>query len=63
MQTYGCEDPHQPHKLFCLGLGEFVPKQLVCGAHLFKYSWRNVVDKVLGFPNINDPANGLLLIK
>lgn len=46
-----------------MGLGEYVVKALVCGAHLFKYSWRNDVDRVLGFCNINDPANGLLLIK
>lgn len=63
MQAYGCKDPQQPDTLFCMGLGKFVPKQLVCGAHLFKYSWRNEVAQVLGFPNINDPANGLLLIK
>jgi hypothetical protein len=63
MQAYGCKDPQQPDTLFCMGLGKFVPKQLVCGAHLFKYSWRNEVAQVLGFTNINDPANGLLLIK
>ena len=63
MQAYGCKDPQQPDTLFCVGLGKFVPKQLVCGAHLFKYSWRNEVAQVLGFSNINDPANGLLLIK
>ena len=63
MQAYGCKDPQQPDTLFCMGLGKFVPKELVCGAHLFKYSWRNEVAQVLGFTNINDPANGLLLIK
>lgn len=46
-----------------MALGTFVPKNLVCAAHLFKYSWRNEVPQVLGFTNINDPANGLLLIK
>lgn len=46
-----------------MGLGRLVPKELVCGAHLFKYSWRQDADRVLGFTNINDPANGLLLIK
>jgi len=63
IEAYGCKDPQQPDTLFCMGLGKFVPKQLVCGAHLFKYSWRNEVAQVLGFTNINDPANGLLLIK
>lgn len=63
MQAYGCKDPQHPDQLFCIGLGMFVPKELVRGAHLFKYSWRNDVKQVLGFNNINDPANGLLLIK
>lgn len=63
MQEYGCEDQEHPDELLCMGLGKFIPKQLVCGAHLFKHSWRIDVDRVLGFTNINDPANGLLLIK
>ncbi|WIA09402.1 hypothetical protein OEZ85_008807 [Tetradesmus obliquus] len=63
IQEYGCEDQEHPDELLCMGLGKFIPKQLVCGAHLFKHSWRIDVDRVLGFTNINDPANGLLLNK
>lgn len=46
-----------------MALGEYVPKELMCAAHLFKYSWRFDVEDALNFVNINDPANGLLLIK
>ncbi|PNH09061.1 hypothetical protein TSOC_004373, partial [Tetrabaena socialis] len=44
-------------------LGEYCPYRLVCGAHLFKYAWRSYVSDVLGFDNINDVKNGLLLLK
>jgi hypothetical protein len=63
IQEYGCEDPDYPGKLCCMALGQYVPKRLVCAAHLFKYAWRTEVSQVLGFHNINDAANGLLLIK
>ena len=62
-QAYDCQDPDNANQLFCMGLGVYLPRELVCGAHLFKYSWRHHADQVLGFTNINDPANGLLLIK
>lgn len=63
MQAYGCEDATLTDKLFCMGLGKFVSSNLVCAAHLFKYAWRADVAEVLGFQNINDPANGLMLLK
>lgn len=63
MQAYGCKSPTVESQLFCMGLGKFVSSKLVCAAHLFKYAWRMDLARVLGFQNINDPANGLMLIK
>ena len=47
----------------CSLLGKYYPYSLVCGAHLFKYGWREKVYDVLSFKNINDVKNGLLLLK
>jgi hypothetical protein len=44
-------------------LGGLFPSNAVCGGHLFKYEWREDVLATLGFKNINDPRNGLLLLK
>ncbi len=44
-------------------LNEYFPYELVCGSHLFKYAWKDDVKATLGFVNINDTRNGLLLFK
>jgi len=66
IEAYGCGAPEGPEfhgKLFCMASGQFVSRQLVCAAHLFKHAWFPHVSQVMGFDNINDPANGLLFIK
>ena len=40
-----------------------LPTGYVTGSHLFKFKWHMVVQEVLGFSNINDIKNGLLLAK
>jgi len=40
-----------------------LPTGYVVGLHLFKFKWHMAVQEVLGFRNVNDPRNGLLLAK
>ncbi len=40
-----------------------LPTGYVTGLHLFKFTWHMAVQEVLGFSNINDTKNGLLLAK
>lgn len=61
LQAYSCAG--QNDTLRCLLTNELYPYKLVCGAHIFKYQWRDDVFATLGFKNINDTRNGLLLIK
>ncbi len=62
-QAYACRDASDPSKVRCMLLDAAYPEALVCASHLFKYSWRYDVEQTLGFKNINDPRNGLLLLK
>ncbi len=38
-----------------------LPTGYVTGLHVFKFKWHMAVQEVLGFSNINDVKNGLLL--
>lgn len=65
-QVYQCTEPEpsaEPKKLRFMLLDRFLPSNVVCGSHLFKYSWHEDVSNTLGFTNINDTRNGLLLFK
>ena len=44
-------------------LNVLLPRHVVIAAHLFKLCWADVVYDTLGFRNINDLRNGLLLNK
>ena len=64
LQAYSCQNPVKGDKLLrCMLLNEYFPFKLVCGSHLFKYSWRSDIFATLGFKNINNVRNGLLLLK
>lgn len=63
MQVYGSQSTDHPGKVWCNAVGQWVPHELAVAAHLFKFAWRAVVEEVLGFSSINDPANGLVLLK
>mmetsp|Transcript_2919 Transcript_2919/g.5004 ORF Transcript_2919/g.5004 Transcript_2919/m.5004 type:complete len:384 (-) Transcript_2919:220-1371(-) len=60
VKEYGCKraDGH----VRCMLLDDYFPYELVRGSHLFKYSWRDDVQEVMGFTCINNPRNGLLLL-
>ena len=47
----------------CMLSGYELPSKTVIGAHLFKSCWASDCKARLGFENINDPRNGLLLFK
>jgi hypothetical protein len=58
------EDGHKPCKSCkCMVLDVSLPTGYVVGLHLFKFKWHMAVQEVLGFRNVNDPRNGLLLAK
>jgi hypothetical protein len=63
LQEYGCDEKLQAGKLRCMLMNDYYSTALVCASHLFKYSWRDKVKATLGFENINDSRNGLLLLK
>lgn len=63
MQVYGSQSADHPDKVWCSAVRQWVHHELAVAAHLFKFAWRAHVDEVLGFSNINDPANGLMLLK
>jgi hypothetical protein len=66
-QAYQCQvvagAPGEGPRIRCLLLDESFDSGLVCGSHLFKYSWHMDVYATLGFHNINDTRNGILLLK
>ena len=66
-QAYQCQvaagAPGERPKIRCLLLDESFDSGLVCASHLFKYCWHMDVYATLGFHNINDTRNGLLLLK
>lgn len=58
------EDGNKPCKSCkCMVLNMSLPTEYVIGLHLFKFKWHMVVQSVLGFKNVTDPRNGLLLAK
>ena len=50
-------------KLKCMLLGFGLPACLVVAGHIFKFEWKGLVEDWMGFPDIDDPGNGLLLFK
>jgi hypothetical protein len=58
---YGFEKPVANVK--CMFSGISLPVEVVIGSHLFKSCWSDHCKARLGFENINDPRNGLLLFK
>jgi hypothetical protein len=58
------EDGNKPCKTCkCMVLDVSLPTGYVTGSHLFKFKWHMAVQEVLGFSNINDTRNGILLAK
>ena len=55
MKGYSC--------LRCQLLGLGLPACLVTAGHIFKYEWLDLVLDWMGFPDIDDVRNGLLLFK
>jgi hypothetical protein len=49
--------------VFCMATGEYLSASLVAAAHLFKHAWHHNVSEAMGFLDINDVRNGLLLMK
>lgn len=47
----------------CMVLGLELSKSNVTGAHIFKYEWREFSSEIMGFDDIDDVRNGLLLYK
>ena len=47
----------------CMVLDVSLPTGYVTASHLFKFKWHMRVKEVLGFDNINNIRNGLLLAK
>ena len=50
-------------KLVCMLTSEALPSKTVIAAHLYKSSWAAFVEMALGFSDIDDVRNGLLLWK
>ena len=50
-------------KLRCMLLNTALPSQLVIGSHLFRHKLEKLVEKLMGFSDIDDGRNGLLLFK
>ena len=51
------------HEVFCMITGVFLPKRWVIASHIWKRAWHQYTFSMMGFENINDPRNGLLLFK
>ena len=49
--------------VFCMITGVFLPKPWVIASHIWKRAWHLHTFSMMGFENINDPRNGLLLFK
>ena len=47
----------------CMVLDVSLPTGYVMASHLFKFKWHMRVEECLGFDNINNSRNGLLLAK
>lgn len=47
----------------CMVSGIFFPSNVVIAGHLFKFCWAEFCDDRLGFSNIDNPRNGLLMFK
>ena len=62
MQAYDCLRAGDGF-VRCMLTNEFFDSALVCAGHLFKFSWRLDVAEVMGFININDVHNAVVLIK
>ena len=49
--------------VYCMITREFLPKPWVIASHIWKRAWHQHTFSMMGFENINDPRNGLLLFK
>ena len=54
---------HSAFQIPCMLSGYALPSKTVIAAHLFKSYWAHDCKARLGFDDINDPQNGLLLFK
>ena len=62
LKVYGYPSLRRTKALRCLLLDHLVPKHSLIAAHLFKFQWAPVSNKLLGV-DINDPRNGLPMFK
>lgn len=62
---YGCAHPTNPREIKCMILNEFLPKELVIGAHIFKVSTKGqgLEDFGLKKTDLFSEKNGMLLYK
>jgi hypothetical protein len=63
LDAYGCRHASDSSMVRCMLTNDYYQKDFVCASHLFKYSWSSDVQATLGFTNINDIRNGLVLLK
>ena len=61
-QAYGCLRVDDG-SVRCLLTNEYFDSRLVVAGHVFKWSWRADVAEVMGFVNINDVHNALVLLQ